>query len=159
MFGKKFLLAVAAYVIGSVVATNYSEKKGQNIRADLEKAKKKGEDSKKILLGNFLEVHKNLLDGLKEIILTDSNKALFDKKVKKLKKVVKQYSVEWEKLLEELKTKGGDYTKIAKEELEKNYNEKKSQLEELKSEAPEKVEKMKAKLLTKFDEMKEKIQS
>jgi len=37
------------------------------------------------------------------MVVTDENKELFKKKVKEVKKVVKQYAKEGEKLIEELK--------------------------------------------------------
>ena len=157
MFGKKMLLAAVAYVAWTVVATVFSEKKGEKVRAELKDAQENGGDSKKILMWNFIETHKNFLEELKEMVVTDENKELFKKKVKEVKKVVKQYAKEGEKLIAELKEQGGDYAEEAKQKLEDQYNEKKSLLEELKEDAPEKVEKMKKKLLTTFDEMKKKI--
>lgn len=157
MFWKKFLLAAAAYVAWTVVATVFSEKKGEKVRAELKDAKDNGGDSKKILMWNFIETHKNFLEELKEMIVTDENKEKFNAKLKEVKEVVREYTKEWEKLIAELKEQGWEYAEEAKQKLEDQYLEKKSLLEELKWDAPEKVEKMKEKLLTKFDEMKKKI--
>ncbi len=151
------LLAAAAYITWTVVATIFSEKKGEKVRAELKDAKDNWGDSKKILMWNFIETHKNFLEELKEMVMTDENKELFESKVKEVKKVVKQYTKEGEKLIAELKEQGTDYAETAKVELEKLYEEKKGKLEELKEDAPEKVEKAKKKLIAKFDEVKKKI--
>ena len=151
------LLAAAAYVTWTVVATIFNEKKGEKVRAELKDAKDNGWDSKKILVWNFIETHKNFLEDLKEKVLTDENREIFEAKVQEVKEVVKQYTKEGEKLIAELKEQGTDYAETAKVELEKLYEEKKSKLDDLKADAPEKVEKAKKKLTAKFDEVKKKI--
>ena len=161
MFGKKILLLAAGYIIGWAVATLYWEKKGKKVREDLDEVKGDSEKTKKLVLANFIETHKNFLDNLKERILTDENKDLFNQKIDEAKKLVKSYKKDWEALLEELKEKGEEYAETAKEKLEDMYKEKKEDiktaLEEIKSSAPEKLKENKEKLLGKFEEIKEKI--
>jgi len=159
MFGiwKKTLLVVGGYLVGGLVATLYGEKKGKKVREDLEEVKWNNEKTKKIVVDNFIDTHKNFLESFKKNILTDENKDFFNKKVDIVKDLVKDYKREWEKLVEELKEKGADYADTAKKELEKLYEDKKSDLKELQNEAPEKIEKVKEKLISKFDEVKAKI--
>ena len=157
MFGKKFLIAAAAYIGGTVVATMFNSKKGEKVREDLEKAKEKGEGTKEILIANFIDTHKNFLEDLKSKILTEENKEFVYKKIDEAKELVKGYKKEGEKMVEELKEKGENYIDIAKKDLEELYEKKKSNLEELQKKAPEKIEKTKEKLIAKFDEVKEKI--
>jgi gas vesicle protein len=155
--GKKTLLVVGGYLVGGLVATLFGEKKGKKVREDLEEVKGDNEKTKKIVVDNFIDTHKNLLENLKTKVLTDENKDFFNKKVDEAKELVKEYKKEGEKLVEELKEKGSDFADTAKEELEKLYETKKSDLKELQNKAPEKMEKAKERLITKFDEIKEKI--
>ena len=161
MFGKKIFLLAAWYLIGGAVATLYWEKKGKKVREDLDEVKWDSEKTKKLVLANFIETHKNFLDNLKERVLTEENKDLFSQKIEEAKKLAKSYKKDWEKLLEELKEKGEDYAETAKEKLEELYKEKKedikSTLDEIKSSAPEKLKENKEKLLAKLEEVKEKI--
>ncbi len=157
MFGKKFLIAAAAYIGGTVVATIFSSKKGEKVRADLEKAKEKWEGTKEILIANFIDTHKNFLEDLKSRVLTEENKDFVYKKIDEAKELVKEYKKEGEKKIEELKEKGEEYIDSAKADLEELYENKKADLEELQKSAPEKIEKTKEKLIAKFDEVKEKI--
>jgi len=157
MFGKKFLIAAAAYIGGTVVATIFNSKKGEKVRADLEKAREKGEGTKEILIANFIDTHKNFLENLKSKVLTEENKSYVYKKIDEAKELVKEYKKEGEKMVEELKEKWEEYIDTAKADLEKLYENKKADLVELQKEAPEKIEKTKEKLLAKFDEVKEKI--
>jgi hypothetical protein len=69
----------------------YGEKKGKKVREDLEEVKGDSEKTKKLVLANFIETHKNFLEDLKEIVLTDENKELFNKKVDEAKELVKDY--------------------------------------------------------------------
>lgn len=157
MFGKKFLIATIAYISWTVVGTIFSSKKGEKVRADLEKAKEEWKGTKDILVANFVDTHKNFLEDLKAKILTDENKEFFNKKVDEAKELVKDYKKQGEKLLDELKEKGEDYIDTAKKDLEELYKNKKADLKELQKDAPEKIEKTKEKLIAKFDEVKEKI--
>lgn len=157
MFGKKFLIAAVAYISGTIVGSIFSSKKGEKVRADLEKAREKGKGTKEILVTNFIDTHKNFLEDLKSKVLTDENKDFVSKKIDEAKDLVKEYKNQWEKLIEELKEKGEKYVDTAKADLEKLYESKKIDLEELQKSAPEKMEKAKEKLITKFDEVKDKI--
>lgn len=157
MFGKKFLIAAAAYIGGTVVATIFSSKKGEKVRADLEKAKEKWEGTKEILVANFIDTHKNFLEDLKSKVLTDENKEFVYKKIDEAKELVKDYKKQGEKLVDELKEKWEGYVDTAKKDLEELYENKKADLKELQKDAPEKIEKTKEKLIAKFDEVKEKI--
>jgi gas vesicle protein len=105
MFGKKFLIAAAAYIGGTIVATVFSSKKGEKVRADLEKAKEKGEGTKEILIANFIDTHKNFLEDLKSKVLTEENKEFVYKKIDEAKELVKEYKKEGEKMVDELKVK------------------------------------------------------
>ena len=155
--GKKTLLIVGGYIAGGIVATLFGEKKGKKVREDLEKVKGNNEETKKIVVDNFVDTHKNLLDSFKSKVLTEENKEFFNKKVDEAKELVKEYKKEGEKLVEELKEKGSEYADTAKENLEKLYEDKKSDLKDLQEKAPEKMEKAKEKLLAKFDEVKDKV--
>ncbi len=157
MLGNKLLLAAAAYVAWTVVTSVFSSKKWDKIREEIEVAKENGEDTKKVILNNFIDTHVNALDWLKAKYVTDENKALFDQKVVEIKSLIKDLAKEGESLLVELQDKWWDYTEEAKQNLKKTYSEKKAQVEELAGK-PDKMEKLKAKLTATYKELKEKIE-
>lgn len=157
MFGNKILLAAAAYIVGSVVASTYNSKKWEKVREDIQSAKQLWEDSNKIILNSFIDTHVNALTSLKAKYVTPENKAFFEWKVTEAKKAVAEYAKEWESLLEELKVKGWDYAEEAKVELQKLYESKKEEIEEV-IWSPDKVEKIKNKLSATYKDLKSKIE-
>lgn len=161
MFWKKFLLAIWAYVAGTVVATVFNAKKWDKVQEELDITKKEWGDTNKVLLGNVLETHKNLLDWFKKRFLTDENKALLNEKIKEGKVLIKDYAKQAEELIDELQKDPKWKTDEIKQKLESLFEEKKTQVEdkveEFKEEAPEKADKLKGKLLAHYDEIKKKI--
>lgn len=157
MLGKKFFIAVGAYVAGSVVATLFSKKNGESVRGEIEAVKSEGGDCKKPLFENLLETHKNLAEKIKSWLTTDENKALLQSKLDQGKELLKEYQVQWEQLLADLKVKWLEAADAIKLELEDLYAQKKGDIEGLKAQAPEKIEEVKQKLLATFEEVKEKL--
>lgn len=157
MFNKKFLALVVWYLAWSVVSSVFSNKKWEDIKKELKKAKRKWEDSTKVFLDNFIETHKNLLEYAKKEINSPKNKEFLNTKKAELLKAVDDYRLEWEKLLQELKTNWKDYLEVAKGKMKDLYEEKKWLLDDLKSESPEKIEWLKKKLSKAFEDFKKKI--
>ena len=157
MLWNKLMLALVGYVAGNIVANMFNGKKWENVRSEIKKAHKSWKNCKKILLAEFIDTHKNFLKDLKEMLLTDENKEIFNKKMEEVKNIIKDYVIEWEKLIDELKGKWGEYAVEAGQKLEDLYNQKKGELENVASQIPDKIEKLKEKLWEKYDEMKNKI--
>ena len=159
MFGinKKTLLLAGAYIAGTVITTLFSDKKWKKVREEIEQASWDTKKIKSIIIDNFIETHKNLLDSLKQKVVNEENKKLLNEKISQAKSLVEEYKLEWEKLLEELKEKWASYADTAKEKLEKLYEEKKETISSLNKQAPEKIKEAKNYLLEKFEEVKQKI--
>ena len=155
---KKWLFALAAwYVAWSVVASVFSKKKWKDVKKELENVKDSKEDTFKVLLNNFVDTQKNLLDAIKEEVLTDENKALYKEKKAELIAVLEDYKVDWEKLIEQLKNEGWDIAKTWKKKIEKLYEEKKVKIDKLIWDAPEIAEDIKERLLLSYEDFKVKL--
>lgn len=155
---KKWIFTLIAwYLAWSVVASVFSKKKWSDLKKDLKKVKWSKEDTFKLLLDNFIDTHKNLLDSIKDEIVSEKNKELFNSKKKELVALLEDYKKQWEKMLKNLKSEGGDVIAIGKEKIEKLYLEKKEKIEELVWEAPEVANELKEKLLVSFNDFKNKL--
>ena len=156
MFNKKFLLVVW-YVLGWFVTSLYNKKKPWELEHELKKSKETWNSELIVLVNNFIDTHKNMIDSLKKEPFYQKNKELINEKKEEFLKIANEYKLEWQKLLEELKLKGKDYVWEACKKLEELYELKKGELETLKDEAPEKIIELKEKLLASYEETKKKI--
>ena len=155
---KKWLFALVAwYVAWSVVASVFSKKKWKDVKKELDKVKDSKEDTFKVLLNNFVDTQRNLLDAIKEEVLTDENKALYKEKKSELLAVLEDYKTDWEKLIEQLKNEGWDIVKVWKKRIEKLYEEKKDKIDELIWDVPEIAEDIKERLLLSYEDFKTKL--
>ena len=155
---KKWLFALVAwYVAWSVVASVFSKKKWKDVKKELDKVKDSKEDTFKVLLNNFVDTQRNLLDAIKEEVLTDENKALYKEKKSELLAVLEDYKTDWEKLIEQLKNEGWDIVKVWKKRIEKLYEEKKDKIDELIWDVPEIAEDIKERLLLSYEDFKAKL--
>lgn len=155
---KKWLFTLFAwYIAWSVVASVFSKKKWTEVQKQLEKVKGSKEDTFKILLNNFIDTHKNLLDSVKEEVLTEENKALFNEKKDQLVTLIDDYKKEGEKLLSELKNEWWDVVKVGKQKIKALYEEKKDKIDELIWDAPEIADELKSKLVESFEDFKNKL--
>jgi len=157
MFNKKFFLVAAWYLAGGLVSSLYNKKKPTELREEMKEWKENGQWEMKVLLANFVDIHKNLIYDVEKEIMSDKNKALFQVKKAQLLEIADMYKVEGNRLLEELKQNGKWYLLEASDQLENLYNEKKWELNELKDISPEKVKELKNNLLATFEEMKNKM--
>lgn len=157
MFNKKFLSLLTWYVLGWLVASIYSKKNSWDLEKELKKTHKSWEWELTVLLNNFIETHKNLLDSIKKEPFYKNNKKIFIAKKAEFLKSAGEYKIEWKELINELKLKGKDYASETYKKLEKLYESKKEELESFKDTAPEKVSVLKNRLLASYEETKEKI--
>mgnify|MGYP004001321055 CR=1 FL=1 len=145
MSKKNIFILAAWYVAGWIISALYNKKKPEELKKDLTKSRKSWEWDFKVMLNNFVDTHENLLDDLKNNILSDKNKKLFTEKKDELLNVVDVYKKQWEELVEDLKVKWKDFIVEASDNLSKLYEEKKDEIEELKGKAKEVVEEVKEK--------------
>jgi len=157
MFGKNLLTLAAGYIAWSVVASLFSDKKWENFKKELAKAKKEWKDTKQIIFDNFLNTQGKFLETLKKEVLTKENIAYLKEKKWEVDSLIVDYKIEGIKLLEDVQSKGGEYLTTAKEKLEELYNEKKDDIDKIKWEAPEKIEEIKDVLLTIFEDFKKSL--
>ena len=151
-----FLLA-AGYIAWGLVSSLYGKKKPKDLKTELKEWKENGEWEFKVLLSNFVDTHKNLLQDIEKEIMSDKNKALFLEKKAQLLEIADTYKAEGNRLLEELKYNGKTYLVEASDKLEGLYKEKKAELEELKEISPEKALELKGNLLEAFEEIRNKM--
>ncbi len=126
--GQKTLLLVGWYVVWSLITSLYNDKKGKKVREELEEVKWDNKEAQKIIINNFIDTHKNLLESFKKNILTEENKTLLNQKFDK-----------------------------AKNEFENFVEDKKEDLKDLQKNTPNKINKIKKNIVSKFSEVKEKI--
>lgn len=158
MFGKNLLTLAAGYIAWSVVASLFSDKKWDNFKKELAKAKKEWKDTKKIVFDNFLNTQSKFLETIKKEVLTEENIAYLKTKKWELDSLIADYKIEWIKLLEEVQKNGGEYLDSAKEKLEELYTEKKEDIDKIKWQAPEKIEEIKDLLLSTFKDLNKSLQ-
>ncbi len=157
MLNKKILFLAAGYVIGGVVSSLYNKKKPEEIKKELTKARKAGENDFSVLVTNFIEIHNNLLADLKSDVLSDKNKKLLKKKTKEVVDIVESYKTSGKQVLDELQVKWKDFIVEASEQLETIYNEKKDEISSLKDISPEQIDDIKTRLTKAYKDVKKKI--
>lgn len=159
IFKKIFFLA-AWYVAWSTISSLYSSKKGRELQRDLKKAYETKQDPTKILMDNFVEMHKNMFTDIKTKATSEDTKAYFKTKKDEVFKIVDNYKKEWEKMIDELKVKWKDYIDSVAVELEKFYKDKKVEIEkslkELKVDEEDSVS-IKEKLNSVYEDFKAKL--
>lgn len=157
MSKKNIFMLAAWYIAGWLVASIYGKKKPNELKKEMEEAKKTGEWNFKVIADNFIDIHQSMVEDIKKEILTETNIKLFNEKKEEILEIIDVYKVKWTELIEELKIQWKDYLGKASEELEKLYNEKKNEIEWLKWVAPEKISELKTWLLASFEELKKEI--
>lgn len=150
MLNKKLLLILWGYVAWNIVSSIYNDKKWKDLRKEIKVAKTSWTGSNRIVVDNFIETHKNILESLKKDILTDENIALFHEKKDEAIKVVEEYKKSSEDFIKNIKDKWTDFIDSKKEEISDIYDEKKSNFDKAKIKAPKKIKKIKDNLIAKI---------
>lgn len=159
MSKKNLFLLAAWYVAGWIISSLYNSKKPEELKKTLKEAKEKWDGSFKILVDTFIETHTNLIDDLREELLSEKNKKLLTDHKDDILNIIDSYKEKWNLLIEELKINGKSYLYETTEKLDLLYREKILELDELKSIAPDKMELLKDKLLLSFEELKKEIKN
>jgi gas vesicle protein len=91
---RKLFYILSGYALGSIISSLYTDKKGSELRKDLEKAKQAGKDLKKVLFSNFVHTQKKFIDDMQEKVLTEERQDFIDTKREELEKLVAKYREE-----------------------------------------------------------------
>lgn len=157
MSKKNIFILAAWYIAWWIVSSLYWKKKPGELKKDIEKSRKEGDSDLKVIVGNFIDTHSNLLDELKSHIMTDRNKKIFKEKKEEVLWIVDSYKKQWSELTEELKTKWKVFLTEASETLHNLYEEKKEEIDWLKDSIPKKANELKEDLKETITDVKNKM--
>lgn len=121
---RKLFYILSGYALGSIISSLYTDKKGNELRKDLEKAKQAGKDLKKVLFSNFIHIQKKFFNDMQEKVLTEERQDFIDTKREELEKLVAKYKEEWEELVKTLQKKGKLYASDISAKVEEFFSEK-----------------------------------
>lgn len=151
---KKTLFWLAVwYIAWWLVASLYGKKTGTSLRQTIDDAKQNGEWTFKVLVDNFIGIHSNMIDSLKDEIMTEENINTLNNHKEELIKLLDQYKLKWNELLNELKKKGIVYADEASLKLKQLYDENINSINKMKDMAPKKSQELKEKLKLVFEEI------
>lgn len=145
--GTKVLFWVAVwYIAGGLVSSMYSQKRGVTLRKDMKEARESGEWSLKVLVDNFVATHANMIDDIKDEVMSEENIEVFNEHKEEVIKLLDSYKAKTGALLRELKRKGETYLEEASRKMNELYNEKVEEINRMKNIAPRKAQELKRKL-------------
>ena len=162
IMSKKGLVTLTAAYLAWVAAATFYWRNGKQLKKDLEKAEEEGNSKLWVVLCAFIETHKNMINSLKEEIMSEKNIELYNKCKDEALKIFDSYKEKWKELMVELKEKWADYASKTYQKLEDLYNSKIFDLENIKWISAKTLEELKAKLASVFkstkDELEEEIE-
>ena len=146
IMSKKGLVTLTAAYLAWVAAATFYWRNGKQLKKDLEKAEEEGDSKLWVVLCAFIETHKNMINSLKEEIMSEKNIELYNKCKDEALKIFDSYKEKWKELIAELKEKWADYAS-------KTYH-----LENIKWISAKTLEELKAKLASVFKSTKDEIE-
>lgn len=158
IMSKKGLVTLTAAYLAWVAAATFYWRNGKQLRKDLEKAEEEGDSKLWVVLCAFIETHKNMINSLKEEIMSEKNIELYHKCKDEALKIFDSYKEKWKELMAELKEKWADYASKTYQKLEELYNSKIFDLENIKWISAKTLEELKAKLASVFKSTKDEIE-
>lgn len=158
IMSKKGLVTLTAAYLAWVAAATFYWRNGKQLRKDLEKAEEEGDSKLWVVLCAFVETHKNMINSLKEEIMSEKNIELYNKCKDEALKIFDSYKEKWKELMAELKEKWADYASKTYQKLEELYNSKIFDLENIKWISAKTLEELKAKLASVFKSTKDEIE-
>ena len=158
IMSKKGLVTLTAAYLAWVAAATFYWRNGKQLKKDLEKAEEEGDSKLWVVLCAFIETHKNMINSLKEEIMSEKNIELYHKCKDEALKVFDSYKEKWKELMAELKEKWADYASKTYQKLEELYNSKIFDLENIKWISAKTLEELKAKLASVFKSTKDEIE-
>lgn len=158
IMSKKGLVTLTAAYLAWVAAATFYWRNGKQLKKDLEKAEEEGNSKLWVVLCAFIETHKNMINSLKEEIMSEKNIELYNKCKDEALKIFDSYKEKWKELIAELKEKWADYASKTYQKLEELYNSKIFDLENIKWISAKTLEELKAKLASVFKSTKDEIE-
>lgn len=158
IMSKKGLVTLTAAYLAWVAAATFYWRNGKQLKKDLEKAEEEGNSKLWVVLCAFIETHKNMINSLKEEIMSEKNIELYHKCKDEALKIFDSYKEKWKELIAELKEKWADYASKTYQKLEELYNSKIFDLENIKWISAKTLEELKAKLASVFKSTKDEIE-
>ena len=158
IMSKYGLVTLTAAYLAWVAAATFYWRNGKQLRKDLEKAEEEGDSKLWVVLCAFIETHKNMINSLKEEIMSEKNIELYHKCKDEALKIFDSYKEKWKELMAELKEKWADYASKTYQKLEELYNSKIFDLENIKWISAKTLEELKAKLASVFKSTKDEIE-
>ena len=158
IMSKKGLVTLTAAYLAWVAAETFYWRNGKQLKKDLEKAEEEGDSKLWVVLCAFIETHKNMINSLKEEIMSEKNIELYNKCKDEALKIFDSYKEKWKELMAELKEKWADYASKTYQKLEELYNSKIFDLENIKWISAKTLEELKAKLASVFKSTKDEIE-
>ncbi len=158
IMSKKGLVTLTAAYLAWVAAATFYWRNGKQLKKDLEKAEEEGNSKLWVVLCAFIETHKNMINSLKEEIMSEKNIELYNKCKDEALKIFDSYKEKWKELMVELKEKWADYASKTYQKLEDLYNSKIFDLENIKWISAKTLEELKAKLASVFKSTKDEIE-
>ncbi len=158
IMSKKGLVTLTAAYLAWVAAATFYWRNGKQLKKDLEKAEEEGDSKLWVVLCAFIETHKNMINSLKEEIMSEKNIELYHKCKDEALKIFDSYKEKWKELMAELKEKWADYASKTYQKLEELYNSKIFDLENIKWISAKTLEELKAKLASVFKSTKDEIE-
>lgn len=158
IMSKKGLVTLTAAYLAWVAAATFYWRNGKQLKKDLEKAEEEGNSKLWVVLCAFIETHKNMINSLKEEIMSEKNIELYHKCKDEALKIFDSYKEKWKELMAELKEKWADYASKTYQKLEELYNSKIFDLENIKWISAKTLEELKAKLASVFKSTKDEIE-
>ena len=158
IMSKKGLVTLTAAYLAWVAAATFYWRNGKQLKKDLEKAEEEGNSKLWVVLCAFIETHKNMINSLKEEIMSEKNIELYNKCKDEALKIFDSYKEKWKELMVELKEKWADYASKTYQKLEELYNSKIFDLENIKWISAKTLEELKAKLASVFKSTKDEIE-
>lgn len=158
IMSKKGLVTLTAAYLAWVAAATFYWRNGKQLKKDLEKAEEEGDSKLWVVLCAFIETHKNMINSLKEEIMSEKNIELYNKCKDEALKIFDSYKEKWKELIAELKEKWADYASKTYQKLEELYNSKIFDLENIKWISAKTLEELKAKLASVFKSTKDEIE-
>ena len=158
IMSKKGLVTLTAAYLAWVAAATFYWRNGKQLKKDLEKAEEEGDSKLWVVLCAFIETHKNMINSLKEEIMSEKNIELYHKCKDEALKIFDSYKEKWKELMAELKEKWADYASKTYQKLEELYNAKIFDWENIKWISAKTLEELKAKLASVFKSTKDEIE-
>ena len=147
IMSKKGLVTLTAAYLAWVAAATFYWRNGKQLKKDLEKAEEEGNSKLWVVLCAFIETHKNMINSLKEEIMSEKNIELYNKCKDEALKIFDSYKEKW-----------ADYASKTYQKLEELYNSKIFDLENIKWISAKTLEELKAKLASVFKSTKDEIE-